>query len=255
MEDNITRLTKLVENLERDIYTVKRLLSDIAKEGKPNYKEVPGIVGIFDGFFVVPESGEKIEVPQNYSAKSRLVYGDTLKVIEEEGKKLFKQIAKVPRKKIEGVVNKKEGKWFVLADIGSYRLNDAAVVFHNLNIGDKITVTIPEDNISAPFATLDKVPENSVKIEDVKFEPKVKAVVTAKEPAKPAVRSAVVRTSSVKPAVPRAPATPHASAAHKEEPFVPNTPKEAAKPTASKEFGAPNKEFVGNLILGDDDLR
>jgi uncharacterized pyridoxamine 5'-phosphate oxidase family protein len=100
-----------------------------------------------------------MEVPQNYSAKSRLVYGDTLKVIEEDGKKLFKQIAKVPRKRVEGIVNKKDGKWFVVADTGSYRLNDAAVEFNNLNVNDKITATIPENNLSAPFATLEKAPE------------------------------------------------------------------------------------------------
>jgi dihydroxyacetone kinase DhaKLM complex PTS-EIIA-like component DhaM len=237
MEENIIKLTKLVENLERDVYSVKRLLSEIEKAGKTNYKELPGVVGIFDGFYLTPENGEKIEVPQNYSAKSRLVYGDTLKVIDEEGKKLFKQIAKVSRKRVEGVVNKKEGKWYVLADIGSYRLNDAAVEFHNLNINDKITVSIPEDNIGAPFATLEKAPENAVRIEEVKkFEPKARAEV--KRPLKAAV--------------------PHTPSIHKEEPFVSKEAKKAVSPKTvepKEEKPKVDREFVGNLILSDDDLR
>lgn len=160
---SVNKLRYLFESIERDIKELKRILPDIEAITKKNYKEIPGLMGTFDGFYLVPAEGAKVEVPQNYSAKSLLVYGDTLKMIEEDGKKLFKQIAKVERKQIEGVINKKDGKWHILADSGSYRVNDACVDFNKLQIGDKVKALIPQDNLGAPFATLDVAPHKDEK--------------------------------------------------------------------------------------------
>jgi hypothetical protein len=157
--NDINNLRKTLENIERDLRLAKKLLFSIEEVNKKNYREVPGVEGMFDGSYLITSEGEKHEVPENYSAKSRLVYGDTLKMVDEEGKKLFKQIARVERKIVQGIINKKEGKWYVLADTGSYRLNDKAVEFNGLSLNDKVEVSIPQDNLNAPYAALENVLE------------------------------------------------------------------------------------------------
>jgi hypothetical protein len=155
--NEVDKLKKVIETIEKDLHFAKRLVASIEESNKKNYREVPGVEGVFDGLFLISADGQKYGVPENYSAKSRLVFGDTLKMIEDEGKQLFKQIARVERKKVEGVINKKEGKWHVLAETGSYRLNDKAVEFNSLSVNDKVAVLIPADNLNAPYAALDKV--------------------------------------------------------------------------------------------------
>jgi hypothetical protein len=114
---------------------------------------------VFDGKHLITDTHEKVEVPANYAAKSRIVYGDRLKSYEDEGKQVFKQLEKVSRKKIEAVVTKKEGKFFALTETGSYELSATAVEFNKVNINDKIQIIIPEDNPHAPYAALDKIIE------------------------------------------------------------------------------------------------
>jgi len=141
---NLERIHDLIQKLEEDKQIEK-------------YKGMPGIAGTFDGQYLVGEDGNKHEVPANYAAKSRLVFGDTLKMIEEDGKKLFKQVEKVERKKIDGIVSKKEGRWYVLCDSGSYRISDIAATFNGVEVNDEVRIIIPTQNLSAPFAALDRV--------------------------------------------------------------------------------------------------
>ncbi len=258
MSDNnelIRKLRKSLDDLENDVREAKKALFDLEQVVKKDYKEVPGVIGIFDGFHLISETGEKYEVPGNYAAKSRLAYGDSLKLIEEDGKQLFKQITKVPRKKVEAVVNKKEGKWYALAETGSYRLSDAAATFHNLNVNDKITVIIPEDNPNAPFAALDKVPENVTKVTSVTTAPT--------ETPRPAPAAPVVSGNSEHKSSSSSYSKPSGKAKR-------TTRSAAGKPI--REYKAPakaddaasdktHKEFVeqigasGTFTLGDDDLR
>ena len=54
---------------------------------------MPGeVVGLFDGYKLVIKDGSSFEVPQNYAAKTKLVFGDKLRMTEENGKKMFKQV-------------------------------------------------------------------------------------------------------------------------------------------------------------------
>lgn len=179
-EDKIKQLDRLIGDLERVLREAKETLRDL--ENKKDYKDVPGIEGTFDGIYMITDSGEKHEVPPNYAAKSRLVYGDRLKLIKEENqngrdvgsvggtggtqgeseenrppKDVFKQIIKVPRKKLQGVLNKKEGKWYVLTSAGTYKISDKSAEFNNLLINQEVDVLVPENNMNAPFAALDFV--------------------------------------------------------------------------------------------------
>ncbi len=250
MSENVKKLYKILDNLERDVRYAKKLLIEVQQETRKDYSQVPGDEGVYDGFHLVKTDGTKIEVPANYAAKSRLVWGDTLKMIEEEGKKLFKQIAKSPRKRVEGVLNKKEGKWYVLAETGSYRVSDVAVDFNNLQIGDKVTILIPENNLNAPFATLDVKPAVIKKVapeittDSKPIVKKVEVPVGAKTPAKEPVKKVV-------PAKSRS-----TSASSSDKPVLKGSRKPAVKKADTQTESAESKEYVNQIgVLGDDDLR
>ncbi len=159
LKEQLAQIKKSVERIEKELARLEKG-SGNGSAKKPAVAEQdnePGVVGTFDGFNMLTDSGEKFEVPSNYAAKSRLVYGDKLKMTETDGKKFFKQIEKIPRRKIEGIINKKEGKWYFLSHAGSYRISDTAAEYNSVRLNDEAIALIPENNINAPFATLDKV--------------------------------------------------------------------------------------------------
>lgn len=151
-------IQKLLEENYRNLDKIKEILDTLGKELKRDvYKNIEGIIGTFDGVHLTDSNGNKYDVPANYAAKSRLVYGDTIKMIEDNGATVFKQIQKVERKKTEGVLSKKEGKWVVLTDTGSYKVSDVAVDFNQGQMNDEVIVFIPAANLNAPYATLDRL--------------------------------------------------------------------------------------------------
>ena len=153
----IAQLLDHLDNADRELRDARRIIRQIEEIKSETYKQLPGIEGVFDGTYLVTQDGQKYEVPANYAAKSRLVYGDLLKMVEEEGKTMFKQIEKAPRKRIEGILNKKEGSWYILTDSGSYKISDNAAEFSRAEINDEAIVLIPEGVLEVPFAALDKI--------------------------------------------------------------------------------------------------
>ena len=153
----IAQLLDHLDNADRELRDARRIIRQIEEIKSETYKQLPGIEGVFDGTYLVTQDGQKYEVPANYAAKSRLVYGDLLKMVEEEGKTMFKQIEKAPRKRIEGILNKKEGSWYILTDSGSYKISDNAAEFSRAEINDEAIALIPEGVIEVPFAALDKI--------------------------------------------------------------------------------------------------
>lgn len=195
------------------------------EDKKAYYQNIPGVEGYFDGQYLISDDGRKTEVPGNYAAKSRLVYGDRLKVFVEGGKQIFKQITKAERKKIEGVLSKKEGKWCLLANEGTYRIADLAADFNNAGLNDKAYAYIPANNLNVPYAALDIV---------------VKSGVVEKKADERPVRRAPPKTVEKK-----LPEKPKDKAPTKK-------PVKAKKPEEKKE--KTDKEFVDN-IMEEDDLR
>lgn len=179
LERRIRQIEKIIESTESSLGKIRSLLDQMRKDQvKELYKDVEGIEGYFDGSFMIADDGTNYEVPGNYAAKSRIVYGDRLKLIDEGGKQIFKQIVKVGRKKVDGVLSKKEGKWYILTDLGSFRVSDTAAEFNNAQLNDEGVAIIPADNKNAPFAALDRVKK--------KFKPKPKPVEKPKAPKKKA---------------------------------------------------------------------
>ncbi len=151
-------IKRKLDQLDSNIGSVRRALNKFESDYlKTDYTQIEGVTGKFDGYSMVSENGERFAVPENYAAKSKLVYGDTLKMIEENGKQLFKQVQRVNRKRVDGILTKKEGEWFLLTDRGSYKTSDVAAEFQNAQLNIQTTALLPVDNLDAPFATIDVV--------------------------------------------------------------------------------------------------
>ncbi len=190
MANNIELLRQALAASESSIKLAKQLLGDIEKGGVSGMSEkkvLPGIIGTFDGENMVTESGEKHPVPANYASKSLLVVGDVLKLVDEKEGKRFKQIEHVKRYRTKGVLTKKDGKFHVVASEGSYRVLPAAVSHFEANVGDELSILLPEKNMNASWGTLeslvkDKVDGKEGNVEQMPKEVADVKVVTSKEP-------------------------------------------------------------------------
>ncbi|MFH1899181.1 MAG: hypothetical protein ABIJ82_01760 [Patescibacteria group bacterium] len=158
--DNIKML---IRSAFSQLEKVQNVVESMEQEDKKSYyQNIPGVEGYFDGQYLVSDDGRKTEVPGNYAAKSRLVYGDRLKVFVESEKQVFKQITKAERKKVEGILSKKEGRWYLLANEGTYRIADVAAEYNKAELNDKAYAYIPANNSNVPYAALDLVVKSSV---------------------------------------------------------------------------------------------
>jgi hypothetical protein len=256
-DKDIEQIKKIVSSTKNALEKIEFLLVKLeTKKERDELLELDGVEGSFDGFNMLGDDGKTYEVPANYAAKSRLVFGDKLKMVEKDGRKLFKQLEKAPRKTSQGIATKKEGLWYAITDTGSYKISDVAAEFNNIQINEELVVIVPEDNLNAPFAALDKVirPDDApVKIaekpkrvgdnkskKEVKEKPKTKAKPVKKTPPKKKV---------TKPAAKSAPK----KAPPKNKEFVEGITEEKKTQTLENDSGAKNSEST--IALEEDDLR
>lgn len=162
-------IEKLIKQIEVDLEKLKEAVYGDDKAKRPESRDknketketedenIPGVIGTFDGINMITEDGKTFEIPANYAAKSKMIYGDKLKMTEKDGKNWFKQIDKKNRESVEGIVTKKEGEWYVLTEHGSHKLSQTASEYHDIKVNDRLIVLLPKDNITAPFASIDKV--------------------------------------------------------------------------------------------------
>ncbi|HSX39636.1 MAG TPA: hypothetical protein VLI92_03530 [Candidatus Saccharimonadales bacterium] len=255
MESDINHLKTLIDTLEKDLRKARELIKQLETEvEKKPYKDIPGVEGTFDGFVMTTDAGEKIDVPANYAAKTKLLFGDRLKLIDEEGKKVFKNISKQPRKLLDGVLNRKEGKWYALTDKGTYRVSDTCVEFNKFSVNDRVTVAVPESNFNAPFAAIEiESKKEPLNVEFVKPTPSAQPVQHVKI-LHPNVPKPVQSFNNDRPKRPARPSKPSNSrpAENSSREFVSDLRPQVApevKPTAQTP-----SDKVTNL-LDDDDLR
>jgi len=108
------------------------------------------VEGAFDGQNMVDGNGQTYPVPANYASKSKLVEGDGMKLtITDEGKFIYKQIAPLERKTIVGVLIQEDGQYKVLADGKVYRVLLASVTFYRAEVGDQVTILLPDEGEAA----------------------------------------------------------------------------------------------------------
>jgi len=105
------------------------------------------IEGAFDGQNMVDSDSNTYPVPANYASKSKLVEGDGMKLtITDDGKFIYKQISPIPRKTVVGVLIQEDGQYKILADGKTFRVLLASVTFYRAEVGDQVTILLPEDD-------------------------------------------------------------------------------------------------------------
>jgi hypothetical protein len=129
----------------------KQLIGEIEHSGS---FETPGLVGKFDGRFMVTAAGKKYPVPDNYAAKTKLVYGDKLKMIETREGRRFKYVGRLPYVEVEATLTQKDGQFVAVNPEGSYRVLQSAIKYYQGAEGDKVRILLPRDEKHAPFAAV-----------------------------------------------------------------------------------------------------
>jgi len=163
-EKQVKRLRSLIQEAETNLAAAKELLmSIIGDDGQvvtptSSRDEVSGkvIEGVFDGQVMIGPDGKSYPVPANYASKSKLVEGDILKLtIAQDGGFVYKQIGPIPRKQIFGTLTQHDGAYYVEAQGREYRILLASVTYFRINIGDQVTIIVPEDNAEAVWAAVE----------------------------------------------------------------------------------------------------
>lgn len=161
-EKQIKRLKSLIQDAETNLAAAKELLISLVGEdeivSRGTREEVAGkvIEGVFDGQAMIGPDGKTYPVPANYASKSKLVEGDILKLtVTEDGSFMYKQIGPVPRKQIIGTLTQHDGAYYVEANGREYRILLASVTYFKANLGDQVTIIIPEDNPDATWAAVE----------------------------------------------------------------------------------------------------
>lgn len=117
------------------------------------------IEGIFDGYFMIGADQKKYPVPMNYSSKTKLIPGDTLKLkVMSDGKFIYKLIKPADRKHLRAILSRTdENKFTAVTDEGTvYFLNQAAVTFFKGTPGDELYIIINEKD-EGSFAAIEAI--------------------------------------------------------------------------------------------------
>jgi hypothetical protein len=163
-EKQVKRLKSLIQEAETNLAAAKELLiSIIGEDGtvvtpSSSREDVSGKVveGVFDGQVMIGPDGKTYPVPANYASKSKLVEGDILKLtIADDGGFIYKQIGPIARKQIIGTLTQHDGAYYVEASGREYRILLASVTYFRINIGDQVTIIVPEDSPDATWAAVE----------------------------------------------------------------------------------------------------
>lgn len=164
-EKQVKRLKSLIQEAETNLAAAKELLISIvgddgtvATPTTSRSEDVSGkvIEGVFDGQIMIGPDGKTYPVPANYASKSKLVEGDILKLtIADDGGFIYKQIGPIGRKQIIGTLTQHDGAYYVEANGREYRILLASVTYFRINIGDQVTIIVPEDNPDATWAAVE----------------------------------------------------------------------------------------------------
>lgn len=144
-ESNLRSAKQMINELTGS--SSKKVFTKIAEELGPATKEGEETIveGVFNGETMNDKDGKEYPVPANYASKSKLVPGDVLKLtIKEDGGFLYKQIGPVERKRIIGTLTYEDGQYKVIANGKAYKVLLASVTYYKAEVGDKITLIIPE---------------------------------------------------------------------------------------------------------------
>ena len=171
-DDQLLQIQELIESASSSLKTANALLrgmTGIADTDRERHMTRAGsmggmgpvsgkvVEGSFDGQNMVDSGGNTYPVPANYASKSKLVEGDGMKLtITDEGKFIYKQIAPVKRRTVMGVLIQEDGQYKVLAEGKALRVLLASVTFYRAEVGDQVTILLPEEG-EAKWGAIDAV--------------------------------------------------------------------------------------------------
>lgn len=161
-EKQVKRLKSLIQEAETNLAAAKELLISIVGEDdvirRDDMEQAAGkvIEGVFDGQSMMGPDGKSYPVPANYASKSKLVEGDILKLtIADDGGFIYKQIGPVARRQVIGTLMQHDGAYFVEVGGKEYRILLASVTYFKAQVGDQVSILIPEDNRDATWAAVE----------------------------------------------------------------------------------------------------
>jgi hypothetical protein len=168
---SVSEIQAMIEAAEAALKSAKKMLMEVSGSemkgtSAHSYQTAPStggpaskiIEGIFNGERMIAPDGENYPVPANYASKSKLISGDHLKLsILEDGRFVYKQIGPAPRKTLIGTLVHNDGQYRVMAEGGkSFKVLLASVTYYKAQIGDKITIIVP-DAEDSQWATIEAV--------------------------------------------------------------------------------------------------
>ncbi|MBU1110924.1 hypothetical protein KKB83_04890 [Patescibacteria group bacterium] len=130
----------IAQKIKKIADDLNQLFSELQKDQTPAGEQV---VGLFDGEFVVTDSGGKYQVPPNYSSKTMLVPGDKLRLIQEGPQNKFKHIEQAQKFETQGVVVREGDDWVAVCDEGRFRILAASIKHYGVDVGDRIKLYLP----------------------------------------------------------------------------------------------------------------
>ncbi len=156
-------VNELVGNKSSKIFDeMAKELPDTSKEGEDTIVE-----GVFNGEIMTDKSGKDYPVPANYASKSKLIPGDVLKLtIKEDGTFVYKQIGPIERKRVIGTLTYEDGQYRVIANGKAYKVLLASVTYFKGEVGDKVTLIVPEVEDSEWGAIENIMPNDEMMDED-----------------------------------------------------------------------------------------
>jgi hypothetical protein len=162
-ESQIALIKQMLDSAEKSIVNARKLLAEMSGgevasldhsdllqerlEGLSVSETDRVIEGVFDGENMVGADKRIYPIPANYASKSKLVEGDTLKLtIADDGSFIYKQIGPVERRKVIGRLFREDtGAYKVKVGDKVYRVLLASVTYFKAEIGDDITLVVPEE--------------------------------------------------------------------------------------------------------------
>jgi len=157
-EQKIKALRDLIMTAQSSIGSAKKILDSLAWDNltwwdsydttwlmEYTTDEWLVIEWVFTGESMLGTDGNTYPIPQNYASKSLLVQWSKLKaIIDAQWKIKYKIISEIPYVTLLWIVTKNGEKYQIATENKSYNVLVAAITFHKCDIGDTVSIRIPE---------------------------------------------------------------------------------------------------------------
>lgn len=161
LDDNkIKALRDLINTAQSSINSAKKILQSITWEDSGDMMDFSSDISglshyesewlqivewVFTGEWMLGTDGNMYPVPQNYASKSLLVQWSKLKAtIDQSGRIKYKIISEIPFSTLLGVITKNWEKYQIATESKTYNVLVAAITFHKCDIGDTVSIRVPE---------------------------------------------------------------------------------------------------------------